>query len=79
MTGLPIASQLIIVSVGLTLIQRAVNAFGQSMIASFTVGNRIESLFGSYDYLVERHFRFRGWFCDYVVVLSERTLAEKSA
>lgn len=41
-TGLPIASQLIIVSVGLTLIQRAVNAFGQSMIASFTVGNRIE-------------------------------------
>lgn len=27
---------------GLTLIQRAVNEFGQSMIASFTVGNRIE-------------------------------------
>lgn len=41
-TGLPIASQLIVVSLGLTLIQRAVNEFGQSMIASFTVGNRIE-------------------------------------
>lgn len=41
-TGLPIASQLIVVSMGLTLIQRAVNEFGQSMIASFTVGNRIE-------------------------------------
>lgn len=40
--GLPIASQLIVVSMGLTLIQRAVNEFGQTMIASFTVGNRIE-------------------------------------
>ena len=34
--------QLIIVSVGLTFIQRAVNEFGKIMTASFTVGNRIE-------------------------------------
>ena len=40
--GLPISLQLIIVSLGLTLIQRAVNGFGQAMTASFTVGNRIE-------------------------------------
>lgn len=40
--GFPIALQLIIVSVGLTLIQRAVNEFGQAMTASFTVGQRIE-------------------------------------
>ncbi|MBQ8086974.1 MAG: MATE family efflux transporter [Clostridia bacterium] len=40
--GMPISLQLIIVSVGLTLIQRAVNGFGQAMTASFTVGNRIE-------------------------------------
>ena len=40
--GLPIALQLIIVSFGLTFIQRAVNGFGQTMTASFTVGYRIE-------------------------------------
>jgi len=40
--GMPISLQLIIVSLGLTLIQRAVNGFGQAMTASFTVGNRIE-------------------------------------
>ena len=41
-TGFPIALQLIIVSFGLTFIQRAVNGFGQTMTASFTVGYRIE-------------------------------------
>lgn len=40
--GLPISLQLVIVSVGLTFIQRAVNEFGKVMTASFTVGNRIE-------------------------------------
>ncbi len=40
--GLPIAMQMVIASMGLTLIQRAVNGFGQTMTASFTVGNRIE-------------------------------------
>lgn len=40
--GMPISLQLIIVSVGFTFIQRAVNGFGKAMIASFTVGNRIE-------------------------------------
>lgn len=40
--GFPIALQLMIVSMGLTLIQRAVNGFGQAMTASFTVGQRIE-------------------------------------
>lgn len=40
--GFPIALQLIIVSFGLTFIQRAVNEFGQAMTASFTVGQRIE-------------------------------------
>ena len=40
--GLPISLHMMIVSVGLTLIQRAVNGFGQAMTASFTVGNRIE-------------------------------------
>ena len=40
--GFPIALQLIIVSFGLTFIQRAVNGFGQAMTASFTVGYRIE-------------------------------------
>ncbi len=34
--------QMVIASMGLTLIQRAVNGFGQTMTASFTVGNRIE-------------------------------------
>ena len=40
--GFPIALQMIIVSFGLTFIQRAVNGFGKEMTASFTVGNRIE-------------------------------------
>lgn len=40
--GLPITLQLIIVSFGLTFIQRAVNGFGQAMTASFTVGYRVE-------------------------------------
>lgn len=39
---MPISLQLVIVSVGLTFIQRAVNEFGKVMTASFTVGNRIE-------------------------------------
>lgn len=40
--GFPISLQLIIVSFGLTFIQRAVNGFGQTMTASYTVGQRIE-------------------------------------
>lgn len=40
--GFPISLQLIIVSFGLTFIQRAVNGFGKVMTASFTVGQRIE-------------------------------------
>lgn len=40
--GFPIALQMIIVSLGLTFIQRAVNEFGKTMTASFTVGQRIE-------------------------------------
>ena len=40
--GLPIALQMMIVSFGLTFIQRAVNGFGKVMTASFTVGQRIE-------------------------------------
>lgn len=40
--GMPISMQLVIVSLGLTFIQRAVNEFGKVMTASFTVGNRIE-------------------------------------
>lgn len=40
--GFPMSLQLIVVSLGLTLIQRVVNAFGQVMTASFTVGYRIE-------------------------------------
>ena len=40
--GFPIALQMIIVSFGLTFIQRAVNGFGQAMTASFTVAQRIE-------------------------------------
>ena len=42
LVGLPIAVQLVIVSLGLTLIQRAVNSFGELMTASFSVGHRIE-------------------------------------
>ena len=40
--GAPIALQLVIVSMGLTLIQRAVNSFGEVMTASFSVGHRVE-------------------------------------
>lgn len=40
--GLPMTIQLVIVSLGLTFIMRAVNGFGETMTASFTVGNRIE-------------------------------------
>lgn len=40
--GFPIALQMVIVSLGLTFIQRAVNGFGQSMTASFTVAHRVE-------------------------------------
>lgn len=40
--GFPISLQLIVVSFGLTFIQRAVNGFGKIMTASFTVGQRIE-------------------------------------
>ena len=40
--GMPISLQLVIVSVGFSFIQRAVNGFGENMIASFTVGQRIE-------------------------------------
>lgn len=40
--GFPICLQMIVVSTGLTIIQRFVNSFGKVMIASFTVGNRIE-------------------------------------
>ncbi len=40
--GSPIALQLVIVAIGLTFIQRAVNSFGKAMTASFTVGQRME-------------------------------------
>ena len=40
--GMPISLQLVVVSLGFTLIQRAVNGFGQVMTASFTVGQRVE-------------------------------------
>ena len=40
--GFPITIQMVVVSLGLTLIQRAVNSFGEVMTASFTVGQRIE-------------------------------------
>ena len=40
--GSPIAAQLVIVALGLSMIQRAVNSFGKSMTASFTVGQRME-------------------------------------
>lgn len=40
--GMPISLQLVIVSLGLSLIQRAVNEFGEAMTASNTVGQRIE-------------------------------------
>ncbi len=40
--GFPISLQLILVSIGFSFIQRAVNGFGQAMTASFTVGQRVE-------------------------------------
>lgn len=40
--GLPISIQMVIVSVGLSVIQRAVNEFGETMTESFTVGQRVE-------------------------------------
>ena len=40
--GLPISLQLVIVSFGLTFIQRAVNGFGRVMTAAFTVGKVME-------------------------------------
>ncbi len=40
--GFPICLQMMVVSFGLTFIQRAVNDFGPTMTASFTVGTRIE-------------------------------------
>ncbi len=44
--GFPIALQLMIVSIGITAIQRAVNEFGQTMMASYTAGHRIEMYLG---------------------------------
>ena len=40
--GWPIALQMMIVALGISFIQRAVNSFGQVMTAAFTVGQRIE-------------------------------------
>ncbi len=40
--GFPIVLQQMLVGVGIMAIQRAVNSYGQSMTASFTVGSRIE-------------------------------------
>lgn len=40
--GVPIVLQQMLVGVGIMAIQRAVNSYGQSMTASFTVGSRIE-------------------------------------
>lgn len=40
--GFPMALQQMIVSMGFSLLQRAVNGFGQAMTASFTVGQRLE-------------------------------------
>ena len=40
--GAPISTQLMVVAFGFTLIQRAVNDFGQAMTAAFTVGQRVD-------------------------------------
>lgn len=40
--GFPIVLQQMLVGLGIMAIQRAVNSFGQSMTASFTVGSRVE-------------------------------------
>lgn len=42
-TGFPMALQQLIVSFGFVLIQRAVNSYGQSMTASFSVAQKIET------------------------------------
>ena len=41
--GFPMALQQLIVSVGFTFIQRAVNSYGEAMTASFTVAQKIET------------------------------------
>lgn len=41
--GLPIVLQLMIASLGVIFIQRAVNGYGQAMTASFTVASRVET------------------------------------
>ena len=40
--GFPISMQMVVASLGMSFIQRAVNGFGKAMTASFTVGQRIE-------------------------------------
>lgn len=40
--GLPISLQMVVISMGLTFIQRAANGFGQTMTAAYSVGQRIE-------------------------------------
>lgn len=40
--GFPIVLQQMVIGVGIMAIQRAVNSFGQSMTASYTVGSRME-------------------------------------
>lgn len=42
-TGFPMALQQLIVSVGFTFIQRAVNSYGEAMTASFTVAQKVET------------------------------------
>ena len=42
MTGMPMALQQMIVSMGFILIQRAVNSYGAAMIASYAVAQRVE-------------------------------------
>lgn len=41
--GFPMALQLVVVSLGFTFIQRAVNSYGKPMMASFTVAQRMET------------------------------------
>lgn len=42
-TGFPMALQQLIVSVGFTFIQRAVNSYGEAMTASFSVAQKVET------------------------------------
>ncbi len=42
-TGFPMALQQLMVSVGFTFIQRAVNSYGDAMTASFTVAQKVET------------------------------------